>query len=90
MAKRAQKGQLIGYNDQHGKIFWIWLLNEKRIVRASTVRFYEGKANQEDDNTEATEEYITEFKDLSVEEASQASTLITIVVNISLYERTYK
>ena len=86
MAKRAQKGQLISYNSQHRKIFWIWLLNKKRIVRASAVRFYEGKANQEDNDTEATEEYITEFEDLLVEKASQALTSITTAVNTSSYE----
>ena len=43
MALRAEKGIHLGYYDTKGKIFWVYLLEQKRVVRASSIRFVDKK-----------------------------------------------
>ncbi|KAK4206097.1 hypothetical protein QBC37DRAFT_254380, partial [Rhypophila decipiens] len=48
---RARKGRLIGYGDLHGRIYWIWDPELKKVIRATAVRF-----NEEDEDNESAEE----------------------------------
>src|SRR5580692_982720 len=54
MAPRAKKGLLIGYIDQRGRLFWIWLPEEGRIIKVSAVKFRESDTDNDkiDENIE--------------------------------------
>ncbi|KAB5581172.1 hypothetical protein GE09DRAFT_925181, partial [Coniochaeta sp. 2T2.1] len=38
---RARKGHLVGYDDDHGRIYWIYFPDKGDFMRASAVRFRE-------------------------------------------------
>jgi transposase InsO family protein len=61
MGPRAQIGKLIGYDGR--KIYWIWLPKTNKIVRASSVRFYEGEEDLIDQRDDRELEYEVEFDD---------------------------
>jgi hypothetical protein len=48
MAPRAKQGLLIGYIHQRGRLFWIWLPEKGRIIKASAVKFRESDTDGDD------------------------------------------
>ncbi|KAB5539588.1 hypothetical protein GE09DRAFT_920155, partial [Coniochaeta sp. 2T2.1] len=38
---RARKGQLVGYDDDYGRIYWIYFPDDGKFMRASAVKFHE-------------------------------------------------
>ncbi|CCC14609.1 hypothetical protein SMACR_09710 [Sordaria macrospora] len=41
LEERSRPGRLIGYDDAHGRIYWIWDPETGQIIRASAVKFVE-------------------------------------------------
>lgn len=41
MVPKAKKGKLLGYNNLHGRIYWVYLPAEGKVVRAGAVKFHE-------------------------------------------------
>jgi hypothetical protein len=80
LAPRAWKGQLIGYDGLHGKIFWIWIPEQGKIVRASAVRFHEHvQADKSDDNAP---EYEAIFEDPSPDEIEQLEDPLSPAISV--------
>jgi hypothetical protein len=44
MAPRAKKGRFIGYDDPHGRIYFIYLPAEDKVTRVNAVKFHEASA----------------------------------------------
>lgn len=77
LAPRARKGRLLGYGDQHGRIYWIWDPETKEIIYASAVQFNEDDHKQDDLGHIP---HAVSFAESTVEEAMQAEDLYTTVL----------
>jgi hypothetical protein len=76
MAPRTKKGLLIGYIDQRGRLFWIWLPEEGRIIKASAVKFQESDTDDSDKIYENVE-YEAVLDDPTVHDILQDSGVTT-------------
>src|SRR5580692_1150613 len=82
MAPRAKKGFLIGYIDQQGRLFWVWLPDEGRIIKASAVKFNEGDTD-DDDKISENVEYEAVLDDPTVHDILNDSGATTTVITTS-------
>jgi hypothetical protein len=74
MAPRADLGYLLGYVDRKGKIFWVYLPDQKKVVRVSAVKFDESFNANSEEFREV--DHIAEIDDPSVEELIEETTRV--------------
>jgi hypothetical protein len=84
MAPRAKKGLLIGYIDQRGRLFWVWLPEEGRIIKATAVKFHESDTNDHNENLENVE-YEAVLDDPTVHDILQDSGATTTGITMGNY-----
>jgi hypothetical protein len=62
-AARARRRQLVGYDDDHGRIYWIYCHDKGEVLRASAARFREDIAVALLSDSEEAPEYEVVFDD---------------------------
>ena len=68
--ERARRGKFLGYDDNYGKICWIWDPETGAIIRASAVKFIEDDDKPKDPAIEAIPHGVF-FSDQSIEEIKE-------------------
>ena len=58
---RSRPGKLIGYDNAYGRIYYVWDLDNGKIIRASAMKFIE--INEPESDEEAKFNYVVIFSD---------------------------
>jgi hypothetical protein len=67
MAPRSMKGRLIGYDDSHGRIYFVYLPDKGTVTRVNAVKFHEGFVASSDEDTDIEHEAVFDDPGLTEE-----------------------